>query len=298
MLDTPAGDRVDRSVVVQVESAGAATNQDGIFRVRLVLSDGEFKMRALLDSRLHGSLCGDLIEFAASAEGDSDSDADESDDGLGDGQPPPVVGSVWSMSSWTRCRADTGADVIVVHNAAAILGYPAGTEVVGVGDLDWAVEDARPPPSPVTLTCTVTDGSGVPGQPGHVPTVRCNGCDCRRAWGKVGTAFDHSLECPSTFACVGCRAAHIPPAEEVWDEMVERFPDNGPFEADPHDAPAEQRRFARYYCVATNWFDARGSGIRVMLPRCIWAAIRAADPSDTYDESTPEPADYMPEPAD
>ena len=76
--------------------------------------------------------------------------------------------------------------------------------------------------------------------------------------------------------------------------MVERFPERGPCELDPLDAPAEQRRFALYYYVATNWYDARGSGNRSMLPRCIWAAIRALHPSGAYDEPIPEAADYVP----
>ena len=99
---------------------------------------------------------------------------------------------------------------------------------------------------------------------------------------------------PSTFAHVGCRAPALPPVEEVWDEMCERFPAQGPCEVDPHDATAEQRRFALCCHVAANWHDARGSGNRSTLPRCIWAAIQALDPSDGCEEDIPDAADCTP----
>ena len=86
----------------------------------------------------------------------------------------------------------------------------------------------------------------------------------------------------------------MPPVEEAWDEMAEHFPEKGPHELDPHDAPAEQRRFALHCCVATNWHDARGSGNRSMLPRCIWAAVRALHPSGAHGEPIPEAADHTP----
>ena len=286
LLSFEVAARASRSVVVQVASAAIMDGADGIFRVRLKMSDGEQQTPALLDSRLHRSLCRELLE-ATSGE-------DEGGVDVGGDPRPPVVGAVWCLSAWTRFQSATGVEVIVLHEAAPLPGCPAGADVVGSGELIDAVAAIQPPPAPTVPADTTTDGVGEPGQPGHVPTVTCDGCDCDKAWGKVLTSFDYDKEHPSTFAHVGCRAPALPPVEEVWEEMCERYPGGGPYEDDPCDAPAGERRFALYYYVATNWYDARGSGNRSMLPRCIWAAIRALHPSDEHDEGMPDAADYTP----
>ena len=106
---------------------------DGIFRIRLATSDGEHRTTALLDSRHHRLLCGELLEPA-------------SGDDEGGPERPPIVGAVWCVSAWTRFVSASGVEVTVVHEAAALPGYPAGTEVVGAGDLIDAVAVPAPPP--------------------------------------------------------------------------------------------------------------------------------------------------------
>ena len=111
---------------------------------------------------------------------------------------------MWCVSAWTRFVDATGVDAIVVHEAANLPGYPAGTSIVGLGELVDAVVEPTPPASPVIPTMTTTDGAGVPGEPGHIPAVDCDGCGCDVAWGKTLTFFDYVRALRCFVACVPC----------------------------------------------------------------------------------------------
>ena len=82
----------------------------------------------------------------------------------------------------------------------------AETRAVLVAPPSSSMPSRSPPPpaSPVIPTMTTTDGAGVPGEPGHIPAVDCDGCGCDVAWGKTLTFFDYVRALRHFVACVPC----------------------------------------------------------------------------------------------
>ena len=255
--------RFEESWCVQVARHAKDTTADGLYRHRVVLSDGVHEIPALVDSRLHSTLCtGDVVKV------------------------------VWVVTEAVVHADGVGTDIpvsVIITAASRLAGYHRCTTVHNAANLTAAVH--RPIRGP-DAEAQVIDDPGIPDEDPEwhfIPATSCDGCGCEAAHAKDA---DGDIIPDTTYPCNRpahtCRAPDLPGVAEVWDEMVRNWPrdeNEPPYPADPiaacrrGEAGAERAcRFALYYHVATNWYDCRGKGNRLMMPTCLWAAIRRAHP--------------------
>ena len=243
----------------------AVTTDEGVHRHRVVLSDGANTVRATVDSQLHDSLCTGTVENAVWC---ISSAVLHVDDGMAEGDVSIIVTVATRLLGFQRLAAAwNGDDLVPCRHAPASATADAAMRV--------EIEDPGIPEGDPTWY--------------FVPATACDGCGCDCAFAKDETG---SVIPETTYPCnrpaSTCRAADLPSVAEVWDNMVDNWPRKEtevPRPDDPMAAiaardpdAARSCRFAIYYYLATNWYDCRGKGNRIMLPTCLWAAIRRAYP--------------------
>jgi hypothetical protein len=220
----PPGKRVsDCSWVMRVVSHGIDDDvPPSMHTHRVRVSDGRHAVNALLDTRLHATLC------------------------AGD-----ATGAVWLVVDVSVVQGDLGKGLVIIE-AEPLLGFQS----VEVPPIDHD----EPAPADVPDAPDGIDAPAVPPPehecPGHqngsgfqpVPRWACDGCDCDVAHGASGGRVEGWLSVPdftTTYACNfqaadgGCRGRELPEIEEVYDKMCECCEDLDAPSTRPPQHPAQ-----------------------------------------------------------
>jgi hypothetical protein len=287
--------------IAQVVHHVEDTEHEGVHRWRLRVSDGVSHMPALIDATLHRALCSRLTPDAKpvwvirrgvvqrgsrifddrlelvilSAEvhaGHGRCQVVANRERLRSCQPPPAIFTKTMAGRDSHSCSHSKSDV----NAADNSDSSSWDSDSGSGTSDSIYEGRG---------SDFSDKDESDHNADDLSEVVCaNGevCDCAK-----GISFDNDGQ---EYHCLRpnsgrCRAVELPEvaASGVWDVMCERFADSahlghGSYPDDPSRATPAQRRFALYYYLATNWYDARGSRKRIALPACLVCVIRQAHP--------------------